>query len=304
MRRPHVGGALRRAAVTSVVAGAAVVGTGAAWGVDHPAGFYYGSDSNYPEGQGRYPYTEPVTGGLYASYTGEIGTWTDWSGCTRGIALNTAAVRAVNANESRLPGIPGLSLYWFMAGPGADPHYNAGVGEATAWGRAQAVEVQAEYATLVAHGLASRTRYIPMMYMDIEGQPAAGYANGWNEVVNSCGQIAHVRVISPAVDRATFNGFYTYTYTHVHTVFHPGVYSTPSFWDETFGTGPYGHIPNTYEWTAETSTRREAPGPVGFTQGAQHAVWFGGVTVTHQAGWQWTQRGGDWDQIDAAHLPT
>jgi hypothetical protein len=273
----------------------------AAAATDAPSGFYYGSDSNGPQVVGGYPYVEPATGGLFASYTGEIGTWTDWTGCTHGAALNLVDVAAVNANERILPSIPGLSLYWFMAGPGADPHYNATVKEATAWGTAQAVEVQALYVALAARGIVTRTHYIPMMYMDIEGQPAAGYANGWNEIVSSCGLVTKASVISPAVDRATVNGFYTYI--HVHTIFHPGVYSTPWFWDHTFGTGPFGHIPNTYEWTAETSTAGPVPGPSGFTHDGSTAQWFGGVNVDHQASWQWTQHGGDWDQINAAHLP-
>jgi hypothetical protein len=284
------------------VLGASVVsGSGRAVATDTPSGYYYGSDSNGPQAQGRYPYTEPVTGGLYASYTGEIGTWTDWTGCTHGTALNLVDVNAVNANERLLPSIPGLSLYWFMAGPGADPHYNGTLEEATAWGTAQAVQVQALSTALAARGIVTRTPYIPMMYMDIEGQPAAGFANGWNEIVNSCGRITKAKVIPPPVDRATLNGFYTFI--HVHTIFHPGVYSTPWFWDHTFGTGPFGHIPNTYEWTAETSAAQPTPAPSGFTQGGSGAQWFGGVNVAHQAGWQWTQHGGDWDQIDAAHLP-
>lgn len=280
---------------------AVLAGPGVASAADHPAGFYFGSDSNYPEAAGAAPATEPATGGMYASYTGEIGTWTDWTGCTQGLALNLVDVRAVNADESRNPGIPGLSLYWFMAGPGADAHYNGTVAEAMAWGKAQAMEAQAGYAALAAQGITTQTRYVPMMYMDIEGQPAAGYANGWNEIVNRCGQITKAKVIPSTVDRATFNGFYDYI--HGHTIFHPGVYSTPSFWDETFGTGPSGHIPNTYEWTPETSTLRQTPGPLGFTQDGLTAQWFGGVTVSHQAGWQWTQHGGDWDQMDTAHLP-
>jgi hypothetical protein len=27
------------------------------------------------------------------------------------------------------------------------------------------------------------------------------------------------------------------------------------------------------------------------------------VSASHETGWQWTEKGGDWDQIDAAHLP-
>ena len=297
-----------RSLTLRALSGALLIGTGltAVPGVasagDRPAGYYFGTDSNYPSAQGVRPYQEPTTGGLYSSYTAEVGTWTDWKGCTTGQAINLANVAAVNANESVAPGIPGLSLYWFMAGPGADAHYNATTTEAYAWGRAQGEAAEADYHNLVAHGIRTETKYTPMMYMDIEGQPAAGYANGWNEVVNSCGQITKKQVIPPAVDRATFNGFYDYM--HISTIFRPGVYSTPYFWNETFGTGPFGTIPNTYEWTPEVSTLRAVPGPVGFTQGGLQAQWFGGVNVAHQVGWQWTQRGGDYDQINTAHLPT
>ena len=34
----------------------------------------------------------------------------------------------------------GVGVYWFMAGPGVDPRYNGTAAEATAWGRAQAIE--------------------------------------------------------------------------------------------------------------------------------------------------------------------
>jgi hypothetical protein len=270
-------------------------GTAAA---DGPAGFYYGSDSNGPSAQGGFPYHEPGTGGLYGSYTAEVGTWTNWRGCTRGVAVDWTDVDAVNADERANPAIPGLSLYWFMAGPGADPRYDGGVTEAYAWGRAQAQAANVDYYDL---GLRSESRHTPMMYMDVEGQPTAGYANGWNEIVNSCGRITHARIVPVQVDRATFNGFWDWI--HRQTIFHPGVYSTPDYWEETFGFGPAAAIPNTYEWTAESSTQQTTPQPVGFGQHGRYAEWFGGVSASHETGWQWTEKGGDWDQIDAAHLP-
>jgi hypothetical protein len=292
---------LQLAVATLLVGLGSTAASGTASATDSPSGYYFGSDSNYPSATGGLPYTEPGTGGLYGSYTGEIGTWTNWLGCTHGDALNLTDVRAVNADAQRDPAIPGLSLYWFMAGPGADPAYNGTVAEAFAWGQAQAEQAEADYVALAPEGIVPAGPRTPMLYMDIEGQPAAGYANGWNEIVNSCGQITKAHVIPVLDDRAAYNGFYDYI--HLHTIFHAGVYSTPDFWTQTFGTGPASRIPNTYEWTPETSTPATMPEPVGFQQGAEEATWFGGVSVSHQAGWQWTQNGGDWDQMDGAHLP-
>jgi hypothetical protein len=268
---------------------------------DAPSGFYFGSDSNGPVAQGDYPYTEPGTGTRFASYGGEIGTWTNWQGCTSGLALNMTDVDAVNADESADPSIPGLYFYWFMAGPGADPHYDGTTSEAFAWGQDQAERVQSDYDHMEYQGIRTETRYTPMMFMDIEGQPAAGYANGWNEIVDSCGHITRSTVIPVNVDRATFNGFYDYI--HLDTIFHPGVYSTPDFWAETFGAGSASRIPDTYEWTPESSTSSTSPAPYGFDQDGQSAEWFGGISPAREVGWQWTQNGGDWDQIDSADLP-
>jgi hypothetical protein len=264
-------------------------------------GFYYGTDSSGPTATGSgYPYTEPRTGGLYGSYSAEIGTWTDWMGCTSGYALNQSDVGRANADE-RDAAIPGVSYYWFAAGPGADPRYNRTYNEAYHWGVEQAERVQSDYSRLAERGLGTSTRYTPLMFMDIESQPYAGYANGWNEIVNRCGKITKQKVIPSNIDRATFNGFTDYL--HYDTIFHPGVYSIPSFWTATFGTGPASQIPNTDEWTPESSTAHPNPHPVGFTQGSQSAQWFGGVTAAHQVAWQWTQAGGDYDQWDTARLP-
>jgi hypothetical protein len=274
---------------------------GVAAGVDRPSGFYYGTDSYAPLARGSaYPFTEPRTGGLYGSYVGEIGTWTDWLGCTRGYALNLHDVTSANADEAD-GAIPGVSFYWFAAGPGADPHYNRKYGEAYHWGVEQAERVKSDYGAFVSRGIVTQTSYTPLMFMDIESQPFAGYGNGWNEIVNHCGKITRKAVIPTNLDRATFNGFTDYL--HYDTIFHPAVYSIPSFWTETFGTGSASRIPNTDEWTPETSTRAANPPPVSFTQRDESAQWFGGVATAHQLGWQWTQNGGDFDQWDAARMP-
>lgn len=268
---------------------------------DRPGGFFYGTDSYGPAARGQAaPYREPGTGGLYAGYVGEIGTWTNWLGCTRGYALDRKALRQANADEVE-GSIPGVSFYWFAAGPGADPHYNRTRAEAYRWGVEQAERAAADYTALADRGLVTATTYIPLMFMDIEGQPLPGYGNGWNERVNRCGQITRTRSIPAAVDRATFNGFTDYV--HTSTIFHPGVYSTPSFWTQTFGTGAASRVPNTYQWTPVTSTGSVLPRPVAFSQGEVSAQWFGDVRPDRRAGWQWNQNGGDYDQWDVANLP-
>ena len=47
----------------------------------------------------------------------------------------------------------GVGVYWFMGGPGVDPHYNGTAAEAYAWGAAQAAW------TLAANGDAARPTY-------------------------------------------------------------------------------------------------------------------------------------------------
>jgi hypothetical protein len=295
---------LRAAASLAVVAVSVVAAGGVALAGDSKW-FYYGSDSNYPAAHGsRYPYTEPGTGGVYGGYVGELGTWTDWQGCTSGIALNPTALAEANADErtpktSAANKIPGVFFYWFAAGPGADPHYDGTTTEAYHWGVLQAERANADY--WHTKGVQTETTYTPLLFMDIENQPVAGYANGWDEVVNRCGQITRDVTIPPGLDRSTFDGFADYL--HYRTIFHPGVYSTPQYWTYTFGTGTYGRIPNTTEWTPETSTGTVTPDPGGFCQSGRCAQWFGGIKATKRAGWQWNQNGGDYDQWDTWHLP-
>lgn len=129
---------------------------GVAFAGDSPSGFYYGADSNGPIGdRSSYPYPEPGTGGIYGGYVGEVGTWTNWQGCTSGRALNYTAINQANADEAwygwDIP-IPGVSFYFYAAGPGADPNYNGTYSEAYSWGQAQAARaIWAYYNTLGGH---------------------------------------------------------------------------------------------------------------------------------------------------------
>jgi hypothetical protein len=292
------------AGIAGAVAVLVPAASGIATAADTPTGFFYGTDSNAPAGAGTgYTYTEPVAGGVYGGYVGEVGTWTDMRGCASGSAFNVTAANRANVDEPYRPSgqpIPGVFFYFFGAGPGADPAYNATYAEAYAWGVKQAEAAVAGYERLVSDGVTTDTTYIPMMFLDVEGGAGNGYANGWNEEVNCRGQITKSVPIPPTIDRATFNGFWDYT--HVDTIFHPGVYSTRDFWDYTFGTGSAGAIPDTYEWTANWPGGI-APDPVGFCQAGSCARWFGDIVAGREAGWQWSGGTGDYDQWDTRNLP-
>lgn len=254
----------------------------------------------------------PQTGGIYGGYVGEIGTWTNWQGCTSGRALNATYANQANADEP-WPGwgpnypIPGVFFYWYMAGPGADPAYNGTTSEAYNWGWAQAQRAAAQYPGN-DNGITTQTTYAPLMFMDIE-KPLTG-SNGWNHETNTCGAITGNTPIPYAVDRATFNGFYNYIFND--SQFYPGVYSSPQMWCPTFGSCPaYGYnsvdgaIPNVYEWTSETNTNTVTPNPVGFCQsGHGCAQWFGEVGSSYNTAWQWYQSAtADFSQWNVANLP-
>ena len=89
---------------------------------DHPAGFWYGTDSSPMTVTGS-PYREPVIGGNYGGYIGMTGKWSTWLGChVSRLAWSSANSQEANANFADHLGI-GTGVYWFMGGPGVDPHY-------------------------------------------------------------------------------------------------------------------------------------------------------------------------------------
>lgn len=280
-----------------------------AFASDSPSGFFYGADGFIPTFNGTsVPYTEPVTGGGVAgSYVGEVWTWTDWQGCTTGRALNNTDITEANDNTSYTGDTPApadTSLYWYMAGPGADPNYNGTTTEAEAWGETPAKTAIAHYNSDGSHANNS------LLFMDIEeaqknesGDQTS--SNGWNHVLtNTCGTSWNASSSIPAsVDRATFNGFWDYIEND--TSFWPAVYSSPSYWNETFGTGSAGSIPDTYQWTSETDDGVTNPSPAGWCQsGYGCAQWFGGVSSNYELMWQWASNAsGDYDQFDANNNP-
>jgi hypothetical protein len=278
---------------------------------DSPARFWSGTDSHTIAISGSAPYSEPAIGGRYGGYIGMAGNWAKWAGCRGKIVVWSSANAAQAAtNHARGYGI-GKGAYWFMAGPGVDPHYNGRAIEAYSWGQRQA-------ARTLANVRNSHLNY-PVIFMDIEiPGNAPDYTpapdNGWNTVYTSaCSGVVRHSGIPASVDRADLNGYAAYLTSHSH--YKAGVYSAPDIWASIFGTGKVSLIPNTYEWTYESFTGSLAHPPAGWCLSGRAsstcARFFGGMTSASKYAlmWQWSGGGGssngygDFDQIDASRTP-
>ncbi|HUC59163.1 MAG TPA: hypothetical protein VMA95_17300 [Streptosporangiaceae bacterium] len=278
---------------------------------DSPAGFWYGTDSRTITITGSAPYSEPAIGGPYGGYIGMTGNWAKWAGCKGKIVVWSSANAAqAAANHADSDGI-GTGAYWFMAGPGVDPHYNGTTSEASSWGQKQAARTLADVKN-------SHLNY-PVIFMDIEiPGDAPDYTpapdNGWNTVYTSaCSGVVKQTSIPASVDRADLNGYASYLTSH--SSYKAGVYSAPDIWADIFGTGTASKIPNTYEWTYENFTSSLANPPSGWclsgSASSTCARFFGGMTSSSKYAlmWQWSGGGGssngygDFDQIDANRTP-
>jgi hypothetical protein len=304
----RVAAAIGGAAAAVLAAVAAAPAAAAAPAGDSPAGFWYGTDSATVAIPGHVPYQMPVTGGTYGGYIGMTGNWANLAGCRKVVAWSAVNSSQANANYAVHRGI-GTGVYWFMGGPGVDPHYNGTQAEAYAWGRQQAARTLYD----ISH---VHVTY-PVVFMDIEipgNAPSYTPApdNGWNAVYTSaCSGVVRAYHIPAAVDRAVLNGFAAYLTGH--SGYKAGVYSAPDIWAEIFGTGTAASIPDTYEWTYEPFTASLARPPSGWClRGtATCARFFGGQDSAskYALAWQWSGGGGsrngygDFDQIDAGRTP-
>jgi hypothetical protein len=299
-------GLLAAPAVASSTAVAATAAPTAAAAASPGTGFGYGTDSWPIPIAGSAPYQEPVIGGNYGGYMWMAGNWANTEGCKTGNFLARAAANANQANYNYATyhlGV-GVGVYWYLGGPGVDPHWNATAAEASNWGAQQAAWTLA----------AIKGRYIPypVIWADIE-LPGIAPApdNGWNSVYTStCSGVVKQKGIAASIDRAEFNGFAAYI--TAHSAYKVGVYSSPVIWSSIFGTGTYSQIPNTYEWTYTAATSKLSPAPAGWcVRGVNTcAQFFGGQTSASKYAlmWQWSGGGGvtnghgDFDQIDIARM--
>jgi hypothetical protein len=268
--------------------------------------FAYGTDSWPTSVTGTGPYKEPVIGGNYSGYIGMAGNWARSQGCKTGnfLAWSSANSAQANTNYTKYHVGVGTGVYWYMGGPGVDPHWNGTASEASKWGATQAADALAAMKKLPVT--------YPVVWADIEMpgiEPALD--NGWNSVYSSpCSERVVQGYVPTNVDRAEFNGFAAYI--TAHSKYKVGVYSAASIWNSIFTTGTPSLIPNTYEWTylPETSSLSKAPSGWCLRDSAGCAQFFGGQTSSSKYAlmWQWSGGGGvtnghgDFDQIDIARL--
>ncbi|MGH3177618.1 MAG: hypothetical protein ACRDPF_27550, partial [Streptosporangiaceae bacterium] len=217
---------------------------------DAPPGFWWGTDSFNVSVPGKAPYSMPFLGGAYGGYIGMTGNWAYWQGCSgqeHFIAYSSANAAQAHTNFVTYHKGVGRGAYWFMGGPGVDPHYNGTQAEAASWGAQQAARALID----IANG--GGIDY-PVVWMDIE-LPGITPApdNGWNSVYTSpCSGVKKQSFVAVSLDRADFNGFWGYIKAHSH--YQPGVYSSAGVWQSIFAGTSYGSIPNTDEWTYEPET--------------------------------------------------
>ncbi len=269
-------------------------------------GFYYGTDSSAPTacGNGSGPYTEPRgscangSAGPYGEYIGEVGTFTNWQGCTSGLAWNQANYNMATANVVKFSTGLGAAGYWFAAGPGRDPHYNGTAAEASAWGQQQAAA-----ALKAMSGKVFDFRYV---FFDIENNGVPPDEDGWNTVWNGpCGGTVRAGYIPEKIDFATWTGFASYI--DGHSPYLAGVYSAGG---DSYGswTGIFGgeKLTNTAEWTF-TNEQAQLDFPSGFTGSHASPLWFSSEPAACDLLWQWSGGDGvlngygDLDQAKAAN---
>jgi len=279
---PTAAGAAQAAAV------AAAVPAG-----DGPPGFWWGTDSFPVTVPGSAPYQMPYLGGAYGGYIGMTGNWAYWLGCggqEHFIAFSATNNAQAHTNYVTYHTGVGSGVYWFMGGPGVDPHYNGTTAEASTWGARQAARALSD----IANGAFD----YKVVWMDIE-LPGITPApdNGWNAVYTSpCSGVVKQSYVPASLDRADFNGFADYITAHSSDKV--GVYSSPGVWTSIFGTGTDSLIPNTYEWTYEPETTNYSGAyPYGWCldHGAGPcAQFFGGQSNAspHALMWQWSGGGG------------
>jgi hypothetical protein len=298
---------LALAACLALVLASGAAAAAAAPAGDDPPGFWWGTDSATVTVPGKPPYGMPYLGGAYGGYIGMTGNWANLAGCHKIVVWSATNSAQANTNYTVYHRGVGTGVYWFMGGPGVDPHYNGTTTEAYVWGEQQAAR------TLYDIGHVHVTYRVVFMDVEIPGN-APDYTpapdNGWNSVYTSaCSGMVKQSFVPTNVDRADFNGFAAYI--TAHSSYQVGVYSAPSIWTSIFGTGTYASIPSTYEWTYLPETTSLSTAPHGWClKSGGCAQFFGGQTSSSKYAlmWQWSGGGGvrngvgDFDQIDGARM--
>ena len=180
---------------------------------DKPPGFWWGTDSWPVSIPGSAPYSEPRIGGSYGGYIGMTGSWSVYLSCKGGfLAYSPANAAQAHTNYVTYHKGIGVASYWFMGGPGVDPHYNGTSAEASGWGARQAAATLSDIAK-------QHVNTYPVIWADIELPGVAPASdNGWNSVYTApCSGVVKQSYVPATLDRADFNGFASYITAHSPT---------------------------------------------------------------------------------------
>ena len=157
---------------------------------------------------GHGPYRSPSLGGSYGGYMGMAGNWARRraAGPATSSPGHPPTAGQANANHTKYHVGIGTGVYWYMGGPGVDPHWNGTATEAAAGARSRRRGRSA-----AIKGKLHVT--YPVLWADIEmPEIAPAPDNGWNAAYTSpCSGVVRAGHALPAsIDRAEFNGFATY----------------------------------------------------------------------------------------------
>ena len=180
-------------------------------------------------------------------------------------------------------------VYWYMGGPGVDPHWNGTTTEAYQWGKLQA-----------SWALACDQGQVHPLPGALGRHRAAGIApapdNGWNSVYTSpCSGVVRQSGVPAVIDRSVLTGFASYLTVALHVqgrrLLRPDDLAadlrhrprTPA-------------IPNMYEWTYSAGDPNLSAAPTGWCLHGTStcAQFFGGQTSSSKYAlmWQWSGGGG------------
>src|SRR5258707_1226036 len=135
----------------------------------------------------------PFLGGAYGGYIGMTGNWAYWLGCSgqeHFIAYSSTNAAQAHTNFVTYHKGVGRGAYWFMGGPGVDPHYNGTQAEAASWGAQQAARALADIAS--GGGID-----YPVVWMDIE-PPGIGPGAAGSPTASAASTATSTRSTAPA----------------------------------------------------------------------------------------------------------
>ena len=226
MKRSWLAFAGSMALVLATTAAVTIVAATTASANDTPAGFWWGTDSTTVTIPGPAPYREPGIGGAYGGYIGMAGNWATWQHCGPSVVWSGADSGAADVDYSHHHEGIGTGVYWFMGGPGVDPHYNGTHPRGVRVGRRRRRPGRCTTSRRAHPGRPTRSSSWTSRFPATRpASPRPATTAGTRVYTSACSGRVKSHLIPAAVDRAEFNGYASYLTAHSKDK--AGVYSAP-----------------------------------------------------------------------------